>query len=239
MVSPAASTALITIVIAQFVTIALSLVPFRSTVDGVPADSDGRQLFQLFVGRDDWTTPRKAYVARLRRYSSTGETGPIEPRRSERIYYQMSHPAGWATEQNRREVQDALMRELGHGGLGREEEMLVLDLLLTYGLVCDDPDLRSRLDDWSLRALELGPEIRTLLATRGGVLISLGRYAEGIALLSSLPSAQENAPFDALFDAFMNQIFLRVHSTLSAIAPSRTPWSLQHELPPKPWARIP
>jgi len=105
-------------------------------------------------------------------------------------------------------VQDALIRELDRGSLSNQEEMLVLDTLLTYGLVCDDPKLRPHLDQWSMRALALGPNIGTLLSTRGAVLVSLGRHEEGKALLSSLPRASDNVPFDAMFDTLMNQVFL-------------------------------
>jgi hypothetical protein len=63
--------------------------------------------------------------------------------------------------------------------LSREEEMLVLDTLLTYGLACGDTELRPHLDEWSLRASELGPEIATLIGTRGAVLVELGQFAAG------------------------------------------------------------
>lgn len=80
-------------------------------------------------------------------------------------------------------MQDALIRELERGVLSDQEEMLVLDVLLTYGVVCDAQRLRPHLDQWSTRALALGPDIVPLLRTRGAVLVSLGRHEEGKALL--------------------------------------------------------
>ena len=120
---------------------------------------------------------------------------------------QLYRPDRWRDEATRREVQDALIRELDRGTLSLDEEMLVLDTLVTYGLVCDDPRLLPYLDQWSARALALGPHIETLLSARGAVLVSIGRYEEGKVLLSSLP-VRDNAPYDALFDTLMNQIFL-------------------------------
>jgi hypothetical protein len=121
---------------------------------------------------------------------------------------QLYRPDRWRDEATRREVQDALIRELDRGTLSLDEEMLVLDTLVTYGLVCDDPRLLPYLDQWSARALALGPHIETLLSARGAVLVSIGRYEEGKVLLSSLPRVRDNAPYDALFDTLINQIFL-------------------------------
>ena len=171
--------------------------------------SDGLQLVHLFwQPHNNWEKQRKAYTAELRHYSSSGEVDPIDAPHSARIFYQVFRPDRWADEGTRREVQGALIRELDRGELRGQEEMLVLDALLTYGLVCDDPTLRPKLDEWSLRALALGPHVSTLLSTRGAVLISLGRYEEGKALLSSLPRAGDDAPFDNVFDTLMNQVYL-------------------------------
>jgi hypothetical protein len=85
-----------------------------------------------------------------------------------------------------------------------EEEMRILDALLTDGLIFADPTLRPMLDQWSLRAVQLGPEIKTLAGTRGAVLVELGRYQEGKALLEPLARADTTPPFDTL----MTEIFL-------------------------------
>jgi len=206
---PSAHAALIAIGIAQVVLIAINLFPHRVSIGGTRIGSDGLQLFRLFWRpHNDWARQREAYAAELGRYSSTGEVAPIDAPHSARIFYQVYRPDRWADEGTRREFQSALIHELNRGELWRQEEMLVLDALLTYGLVIDDPELRPRLDEWSLRALALGPDVPTLLGTRGAVLVSLGRYEEGKALLSSLPGNHDNAPSDATFDTFMNQVFL-------------------------------
>src|SRR5712691_6883057 len=75
-----------------------------------------------------------------------------------------------------REFRETLLLKLECGDLVREEKMWVLDALVTDGLISGDPAVRARLDEWSLQALELGPELPTLLGTRGAVLVELGRY---------------------------------------------------------------
>jgi hypothetical protein len=207
--TPAARTALGAMIFVQVLLIGFNLLPHRMTISGTRIGSDGLQLLQLFFWpANEWSKRAELYTTQLKRYSSSGKTPPIEAPHSARVFYQMNRPDRWADEATRHEVQDALIRELERGGLSDQEEMLVLDALLTYGLVCDDPELRLHLDQWSTRALALGPDIGTLLGTRGAVLVSLGRHEEGKALLSTLPRASGNAPFDAMFDKLMNQIFL-------------------------------
>jgi predicted Zn-dependent protease len=115
-------------------------------------------------------------------------------------------------------------RELAGGDLTPEEEMHTLDCLVTGGLlvahgaIVMDPVLRPELDLWSQRALRLGPKVKTLIASRGAVLIELGRYHEGKALLETVAFA-EGAP---LTDSLLNRIFLaRAEHALGNAAAAR------------------
>ena len=67
--------------------------------------------------------------------------------------------------------------------------------------------------------LRLGPKVKTLIASRGAVLIELGRYHEGKALLETVAFA-EGAP---LADSLLNRIFLAraEHALGNAAAASR------------------
>ena len=64
--------------------------------------------------------------------------------------------------------------------------------------------LRPDLDLWSQRALRLGPKVKTLIASRGAVLIELGRHREGKALLETVAFADGVS----LADSLLNRIFL-------------------------------
>jgi hypothetical protein len=111
---------------------------------------------------------------------------------------------------SRRKAWRAVRRELARGDLTPEEEMYALDGLITDGLlvadgaIVADPVLRPELDLWSQRALRLGPRVRTLIASRGAVLIELGRYQEGKALLEAVAFIAGAA----LTDSLLNRIFL-------------------------------
>jgi Zn-dependent protease len=208
LVSPTAHTALITIVIAQIVLVALNLVPYRMPVDGIRIGSDGLQLLSLFLPNNDWIMPQQLYKAQLEQYSGGREVEPIWSPRSARIFYQVFRGDRWTNDEARREMQNALISELNHADLRPEEEMFALNALITCGLVYDDLELRHHLDEWSLRALALGPNNPTLIGSRGAALITLGRYEEGISLLSPLPRVGSGGSFEAKFDTFMNSVFL-------------------------------
>jgi hypothetical protein len=153
----------------------------------------------------------------------------------------------------RRKVLVSVRRELARSNLTPEEEMYALDWLVTSGLTTGgmtvaDPVLQPELDAWSHRALQLGPKVKTLIASRGAALVELGRYREGKALLEAVAFAA-GAP---LLDSLLNLIFLaraehalgnaaaarslltkaRAIARVSVVGPATTAWlgRIQHEL---------
>jgi hypothetical protein len=168
-------------------------------INGTRMASDGLQVLRLL--RSSRTTA-SGYLAALDRY---GDARLLRPSQAvSRIAQQLARSERWIDEKIRRDVQEALLDELAQGGLTRAEEMLVLDALVTDGLLYGDPELRFQLDEWSQRALQLGPDIKTLLGSRGAVLVELGQYEKGKALLEKAAVAGRSNPFDSI----MTSIFL-------------------------------
>src|SRR5262245_30738266 len=136
----------------------------------------------------------------------------------ERLHSQDSRRKAWA----------AVQRELAQGDLTPEEEMYALDWVISNWLTMDglagarpilaDPGFRPKLDEWSDRAMRLGPRIKTIVGSRAAVLVELGRYAEGKALLQNLVSIK-GAP---LLDALLIRIYLaRAEHALGNAAAAR------------------
>ena len=168
------------------------------------AASDGLQLLQLLWGAHDKAVQlRTAYATELSKYGN-GNLQLTMSSDSSRIFYNMTSLQLATDENSRRDFREALVRELEGGNLLREEKMYVLDGLVTDGLISGDPAIRDHLDEWSLHALSLGPESPTLLGSRGAVLVELGRYEAGKALLEPLVAADQGESFDSL----MSQAFL-------------------------------
>jgi hypothetical protein len=136
-----------------------------------------------------------------------------------RILYRVARHGRLHNQDSRRKAWAAVQRELSQGDLNPEEEMYALDWMIADGMIGDwlmtdrraaagqiftDPGLRPKLDEWSDRAMRLGPKIKTIVTSRGAVLVALGRYIEGKALLQRLVSIK-GAP---LLDAVLIRIYL-------------------------------
>ena len=181
-----------------------NLLPLRLSIEGVRVPSDGLALLSLLLlPRAGLTGGGKLYAATLAPYCGGREPRVTAAPASSRICFQISRADRSINEDVRREVTTALLGELERGNLMREEELLILDLLITDALLHGDPRLRPRLDEWSQRALEMAPEIATLHGSRGAALVELGRLAEGKALLEPLLTTDR-----ASYDALLSHIFL-------------------------------
>ena len=191
-----------TIVLTQMFLIVMDLVPHRGMVEGKKLASDGLQLVHLlWNARQGLTDGVRLYRAMLAPYARPQASPlPISPA-SSRLLCLMVQPKEWEDAAAMRTYMEALERELS-SGVTPEEELLVLDSLVTTGLTWGNPSLRPRLDQWSLRALQLGPHVETLRGSRGAVLVELGRWEEGKAVLAGLAAAEGS------FDAFMKQTYL-------------------------------
>jgi Peptidase family M50 len=188
------------IVFAQLYIIVRSLIPSWDN----RRVNDGLLLLQLLrQSRDYPAEARAAYAMCLSGYGN-GSPQPTMTLASARLLYHVSLTDRTTDEEARRDFREALLRELERGHLVREERILALDALVTDGLISGDPTARASLDEWSQQALELGPELPTLLGSRGAVLVVLGRYEEGRALLAPIAAVSQARPFDAI----MSQAFL-------------------------------
>jgi hypothetical protein len=174
----------------------VNLLPVRGNAGGRRIASDGLQIIQLLRGRHT-ADAYPIYRMMLQRYCPG--TDPQSSASYRQIVRQLARGDVWTNEFTRRDVLDAIQRELAGAALRPEEEMHVLDSLITVGLVSGDPQFRSHLDRWSQRACELGPEITTLKGSRGAMLVELGQFEAGRALLQELTVANRR-PCDRLRD---------------------------------------
>jgi hypothetical protein len=181
----------------QLFVIILSLIPHRASLDGRPMASDGLQLLRLLSGEFPYALMLDPYRHSTKRQLVTSPAAT-------RIAAELARADRWTSADARCDFRAALRRELTEGGLSVEEEMLVLDALVTDGLIFADPAVRPELDQWSLRALQLGPKVRTLIGSRGAALVEVGRFKEGKQLLETVAFSSDAAPFDA----FMSLTFL-------------------------------
>jgi hypothetical protein len=167
---------------AQVFVIIVNLIPLHSIGERLP--SDGQQLLEFLRG----TSGDIGYMTLLRRYSEG--RAPQLSEATLRLLPLIAANERWTDAEVRHSIHCAILSELERGELSREEELLMLDCLVTdvlmFGDQAPDSTFRPRLDEWSRRAFELGSDVDTIRACRGGVLVELGHYADGKALLVSV-----------------------------------------------------
>jgi hypothetical protein len=189
------------VMFAQMSMIIGNLVPFS----GRFGTSDGMRLLRLLWRRaSDQALPAQfsdVYNAFLRTYGGAKTQFTMTEASSRLVYHLFRFQTN---KEAYPEAREGVLRELHRGDLSREEQMWVLDALITDGIVSRDPAARLHLDAWSRQALALGPDLTTLQGSRGAVLVELGRYDEGKTLLA--PLAGPDQPVS--FDAFMSRTFL-------------------------------
>jgi len=191
------------LVFAQVIFIVGNLIPFRTRLGGtrLPFRSDGLRVIDLVSARfkrKPETEP--TYAALFQRYH-TG--GPLRPSAAApQIIGQLQRAA--ADEKAWPEVKAFLLQALASAALPHAEELLVLDKLVTVGLISGEPMGLAKLDEWSLRASTGGPDIATIVGSRGAVLVELGRYKEGRILLRSAANSDQMTAFDMV----LNDVFL-------------------------------
>jgi Peptidase family M50 len=128
--------------LAQVIMIISNLIPRTANIEEDIIGSDGRLLLKAV--RDPWPNPTLAgriFAARLQTYGDGKAVPlPVSPV-SARLCYQLRRER-WVDEATRCDVDGALLRELRREDLTREQELLVLDALMTDALLFRDPALQ-------------------------------------------------------------------------------------------------
>ena len=184
-VSPYGQTVCGAFALAQAWGVVSNAIPWRSQNPDTPDEgSDGNQLWRHLRHPQDQATPYfEALLAPYRDKSAPREEHSWS---AGLILDCKLRPNRWTSPHVQFDVFNALTRELARGRMTRAEEMLTLETLIADWFVFSGPATRQEADQWSVRLLELGPEIPTVKGTRGAVLTMIGRHAEGQAQLSAL-----------------------------------------------------
>jgi hypothetical protein len=181
----------------------VSLIPMKF---GKSLFSDGRNIWRIVTGTFPVDGSEK-YASKLSVYTDQEILPTIYPNSSSYVAH-LTAPGDMSSLSRRRFVHRAIIIELSSDHLLPEEEMLLLDRLMSDGLRYGDDHLRPSLDSWSLRALQLGPNLDTLKGSRGAILVEIGRYAEGKVILDLVLERLQVLPTPPVFDIYMTLLYL-------------------------------
>ncbi len=188
---------------AQIFLIIFALVPDAASVTGGGGCTDGTRIASVLKQKHGSLSPvAECHLHSLtpyvkgQKYSPT--LSPASPRLID-IHYALHHSDAELPD----EVVEAAGAELDKGEMSLEEELMVLDALVTQAVVKGNQKLRAGMDAWSERAIARGAHISTIRFSRAAVLIEVGRFEEGKAMLGA-----STQPSDHPVDAILNTIFL-------------------------------
>jgi len=165
----------------------LVIIPFPAKLQGRRVGTDGLQILNILFSRLPALTPAGTiYLRMIQRYVPEAGAENLKSAVASEILGVILQ--SWQAEDIRAERMclTHLERILDGGSLSSSEEVLVLDHLITTALLSDDAGMIAKIDEWSIRALDLAPLAEPLAGSRGGVLARLGRYAEAKLLLAPI-----------------------------------------------------
>lgn len=189
---------------AQAFLIIWNLIPREFTINGATIPSDGRRLAHLWKQKDGSLTPLAGcYLRSLAEYTDNDPITALSPASTRVLLLHHSLHHGVLDGQAHADALRTLAAELEQGNFSLEEGIMLLDTLVTEAVVRGNADARASMDGWSARAMTSGAHIRTIKFSRAAVLVELGRFAEGKALIE-----MSRAPDDRAYDTLLNNIFL-------------------------------
>ena len=165
----------------------LNLIPYPAKVGGKSVGTDGLQALRILFRRQRVMSPAATtYLEIIKRYVPEADASILKSSNASRILLLLVQADISKEDDAGLRIDEEFLHMIDSGTLFKAEEVLVLDALVTSALLRQNPTLVGRIDEWSLRSLELAPMCRPLLATRGGVLAKLGRYSEAKAILEPI-----------------------------------------------------
>lgn len=189
---------------AQAFLIIWNLIPRDFTINGTTIPSDGSQLTYLLQEKDGNFTPLAQHHLRsLAEYTDKDPITALSAASTRLMPLIRSLQHDVLDIQQHADVMQQLVIELDQGSCSPEERIMLLDTLVSEAVVRGNADARLSMDDWSARAMQSGAHIRTIRFSRAAVLIELGRFADGKALIET-----STGPDDRSYDTLLNSIFL-------------------------------
>jgi hypothetical protein len=179
-----------------------NLIPQTRITDKEIVPNDGKVILSILEKPDGGVSPiAQIYFEALTPYTNGKDPLSILSPASQRLMtYNYLKVTAHIAHRKSEDVSRKFAVELAKGELSPEEELYVLDDLVTHAVITGDPETKAYIDEWSSRAVALGPDIRTIRFSRAAALIELGRFAEGKALAEAVAGPDEK-PFDSLLNS--------------------------------------
>ena len=135
-----------------------NLIPQTLSIDGQIVHTDGKAILSLLKNPDRALSPAaQVYLLLLAQYTNGKDPlSALSPASPQLMPYVYLRHYGRIDRHDREDLSQIFSVELEKGELSVEEELLVLDGLVTDAVITGDPEARANIDGWSHRAISLG-----------------------------------------------------------------------------------
>ncbi|WP_392535959.1 M50 family metallopeptidase [Nostoc sp. C117] len=164
-----------------------NLLPSEFTIYGQKHSNDGKQVLDVLTKTNEQFIQKKLGLAR---YTINKNDSSIDFFNNDLKTLQILYEA--QVEFDKRNFNQAiklLEPIVINERLIVRDKLYILDILVSIVIEHEQMKYLQKADTWSLQALTLAGDIKTIQGTRGAILIELGRYSEGKQMLLPLTEA--------------------------------------------------
>lgn len=188
-------------IVFEILLILAATIPSDGKIYGTRFPNDAKQLWNVAWGkwREYYATAYTTYEAAVTRYQPGIEMQPLFKNDQRKLQLLLEAEVRLSIEEIPEAV-SLLKKLLRDETLSSSERAYLLDKLVSVVVIYRRSEYLDQANLWSKEALELFGDSKTLQGTRGAILIELGQYVQGKALLLPLVTA-DNDPIDIAFSS--------------------------------------
>lgn len=168
----------------EFIIFICNLIPIESSGYGRKLASDGKQVINTLFNSKFKTIQKlmglDRYTSKQDKFTNTIFNNSIE------TLHQLFKADALLNQQKFDDAIEILETILDSASCSTREKVYILDLLTSIIINYGETKYLRKADKWSLQALKIAGDIKTVQGTRGAILIELGRYNEGKEILLPL-----------------------------------------------------
>ncbi|KYC42611.1 hypothetical protein WA1_21375 [Scytonema hofmannii PCC 7110] len=168
----------------EFLIFITNLIPLKTYQDGRTYSSDGKQILDTLIKSKQKIIQK---LLGLSRYTlDKNNTSLIYFNNDIELLYAAFQVEALLQQKKYDNAIEILEQILNHPNCLTRDKVYIIDVLASIVINYGEIKYLQKADNWSLQALEIASNLKTVQGTRGAILIEMGKYYEGKEILLPL-----------------------------------------------------